>query len=50
MLLLQPTNFTLGPDATFYTEIHKKSVRIRKAPNSKASLGKFGRKVKEEMA
>ena len=31
--LLQLTNFTLGPDATLNTEIHKKSVRI-KAPNS----------------
>ena len=33
--LLQPSNFTLGPDATLNTEIHKKfgSVRI-KAPNS----------------
>ena len=31
--LLQLTNFTLGPDATLNTEIHKNSVRI-KAPNS----------------
>ena len=31
--LLQLANFTLGPDATFNTEIRKKSVRI-KAPNS----------------
>ena len=31
--LLQLTNFTLGPDATLNTEIHKYSVRI-KAPNS----------------
>ena len=31
--LLQLTNFTLGPDATLNTEIHKHSVRI-KAPNS----------------
>ena len=31
--LLQLANFILGPDATPYTEIHKKSVRI-KAPNS----------------
>ena len=32
--LLQLANFTLGPDATLNTEIHKKkSVRI-KAPNS----------------
>ena len=30
--LLQLTNFTLGPDATLNTEIHKNSVRI-KAPN-----------------
>ena len=31
--LLQPANFTLGPDATLNIEIHKNSVRI-KAPNS----------------
>ena len=31
--LLRLTNFTLGPDATLNTEIHKNSVRI-KAPNS----------------
>ena len=31
--LLQLANFTLGPDATFNTETHKNSVRI-KAPNS----------------
>ena len=31
--LLRPANFTLGPDATLNTEIHKNSVRI-KAPNS----------------
>ena len=31
--LLQLTNFTLDPDATLNTEIHKNSVRI-KAPNS----------------
>ena len=31
--LLQLANFTLGPDTTLNTEIHKKSVRI-KAPNS----------------
>ena len=31
--LLQQANFTLGPDATFNTEIHKNSVRIQ-APNS----------------
>ena len=30
---LQLANFTLGPDATLNTEIHKNSVRI-KAPNS----------------
>ena len=30
--LLQLANFTLGPDATLNTEIHKNSVRI-KAPN-----------------
>ena len=29
--LLRPANFTLGPDATLNTEIHKNSVRI-KAP------------------
>ena len=31
--LLQLAKFTLGTDATLYTEIHKNSVRI-KAPNS----------------
>ena len=31
--LLQLANFSLGPDATLNTEIHKNSVRI-KAPNS----------------
>ena len=31
--VLQPANFTLGPDATLNTEINKNSVRI-KAPNS----------------
>ena len=31
--LLQLANFTLGPDPTLNTEIHKNSVRI-KAPNS----------------
>ena len=31
--ILQLANFTLGPDATLNTEIHKNSVRI-KAPNS----------------
>ena len=31
--LLQLANFTLGPDATLNSEIHKNSVRI-KAPNS----------------
>ena len=30
---LQLANYTLGPDATLYTEIYKNSVRI-KAPNS----------------
>ena len=31
--LLQLANFTIGPDATLNTEIHKTSVRL-KAPNS----------------
>ena len=31
--LLQLANFTLGPDATLNSEIHKNSVRL-KAPNS----------------
>ena len=35
--LLQLANFTLGPDATLNTEIHKNSVRI-KAPNSVNTL------------
>ena len=37
--LLQLANFTLGPDATFNTEIHKNSVRL-KAPNSVKQLSK----------
>ena len=32
--LLQLANFTLGPDATLNTEIHKNSVRKKKAPYS----------------
>ena len=32
-LLLQLANFTLGPDATLNTEIHKNVIRIM-APNS----------------
>ena len=35
--LLQLANFTLGPDATLNTEIHKNSIRI-KAPNSVNAL------------
>ena len=35
--LLQLTNFTLGPDATLNTEMHKNSVRI-KALNSVSAL------------
>ena len=35
-VLLRPANFTLHPDATLTTEIHKTSVRI-KAPNSQAA-------------
>ena len=31
--LLQVANFTMGPDATLNTEMHKSSVRI-KAPNA----------------
>ena len=31
--LLRPANFSLGPDATLNTEIHKNSVRI-KVPKS----------------
>ena len=30
--LLRPANFTLGPDATLDTEIHKNSVRIKAKP------------------
>ena len=44
--LLQPANFTLGPDATLYTERHKNSVRI-KAPNSaNASKRKHQNQIK----
>ena len=43
--LLQLANFTLGPDATFNTEIHKNSVRI-KAPNSvNASKRKYKNQI-----
>ena len=43
--LLQLANFTLGPDVTLNTEIHKKSVRI-KAPNSvNASKRKHKNKI-----
>ena len=45
---LQPTTFTLGPDATPHTEIHENSVRIR-VPNSvKASKRKHEKKVREK--
>ena len=44
--LLQLANFTLGPDATLNTEIHKTSVRI-KAPNSvNASKRKHENQIK----
>ena len=44
--LLQLANFTLGPDATVNTEIHKNSVRI-KAPNSvNASKRKHKNQIK----
>ena len=43
--LLQLANFTLGPDATLNTEIHKNSVRI-KAPHSvKASKRKHKNQI-----
>ena len=42
--LLQLDNFTLGPDATLNTEIHKNSLRL-KAPNS-VNASKRKQKVK----
>ena len=35
--LLQQSNFTLGPDATLNTEIHKNSVRIKDLNSVSAS-------------
>ena len=43
--LLQLANFNLGPYATFNTEIHKNSVRI-KAPNT---VNAFKRKHKNQI-
>ena len=44
--LFRPANFTLGPDATLNTEIHKNSVRI-KIPNSvNASKWKHKNQIK----
>ena len=43
--LLQLANFTLGPDATLNTEIHKNSVRI-KAPNSVNASKRKHKKIK----
>ena len=42
---LQPTNFTLGPDATLNTEIHKNSDLI-KAPNSVNASKRKHKKIK----
>ena len=43
--LIQLANFTIGPDATLNTEIHKTSIRI-KAPNSvNASKGKHKNQI-----
>ena len=38
--LLRSANFTLGPDATLNTEIHKNSVRL-KAPNSVSAKDRY---------
>ena len=43
--LLQLANFTLGPDTTLNTEIHKNSVRI-KAPNSVNASKRKHKKIK----
>ena len=45
--LLQLSIFTLGPDATLNTEIHKNSVRI-KAPNSVNALKRKKKKKKKK--
>ena len=43
--LLQLANFTLGPDATFNTEIHKNSVRTKAANSVNASKRKHKNQI-----
>ena len=43
--LLQLTNFTLGPDATLNTEIHKTSVRIKATSSINASKRKHKNQI-----
>ena len=43
--LLQLANFTLGPDATLTTEIHKKSVRIKAISSVNASKRKHKNQI-----
>ena len=43
--LLRPANFTLGPDATLNTEVHKNSVRIKAPLSVNASKRKHKNQV-----
>ena len=43
--LLQPANFTLGPDATLNTEIHKNSFRIKIRNSVNASKRKHKNQI-----
>ena len=43
--LLQLANFTLGPDATLYTETHKNSVRIKALNTVNASKRKHKNQI-----
>ena len=43
--LLQLANFTLGPNATLNTEIHKHSVRITTSNSVNASKGKHKNQI-----
>ena len=42
---LQPSNFTIGPDATLNTKIHKTSVRIKALNSVKASKQKHKNEI-----
>ena len=43
--LLQPVNFTLGPDATLNIEIHRNSVRIKAHNTVNASKRKYKNQI-----